>query len=370
MNTGHSAAIILAAGLSSRSASFKPLLPLGDGMIVARVISVFQENKVDVCLVVGHRRDEVRAAVKNINIIENPDYERGMFTSVQAGIRTLSFDCKAFFIMPVDIPLVRPATIARLLIEAEKYPDKIIYPVFGKRRGHPPLIPSSLIPSILAWNEDGGLKAVLSAHGNRAVEVAVPDGNILFDVDTTEDYEVLLQRFRRIHIPTTAECDVILDDICGVAHGIRQHSIKVTGVARMIGQALNDSGHKADLEVIQAAAMLHDIAKGQPEHDAAGGRMLQSLGFGYIGDIVAVHTDLGNENTEFTRESKIVYLADKFVSGTNLVPVEARYQIAGNKFAATPEIETNIARRKARALGVKKELESLIGCPLENIILK
>ena len=371
MKRGRVAVVILAAGLSSRSASFKPLLPLGEGTIIERVISIFQHNNVDVHVVVGHHRDEVRTTIKNPNvtIIENPDYEHGMFTSVQAGVLDLGSDYDGFFIMPVDIPLVRPETIARLLSESEQNTDKIIYPVFGGHRGHPPFVPASLISAILGWNKDGGLKAVLSGYENKALQVPVPDENILFDVDTPEDYQELLNRFQRIQIPTDDECEAILD-IFRVPQDVQQHSLRVAEVAAIIGKALNESGHKADMEAIRSAAILHDIAKEQPEHDAAGGWMLRSMGFGYIGDIVAVHTELGDADAKITLESKIVYLADKFVNGTRLVNVEERYQSSKNRFAATPEIEANIARRKARALGVKQELELLIGCPLEKLILK
>lgn len=372
MSTGQGAAIILAAGLSSRSDGFKPLLPLGEGTIVDRVISIFQRNDVEVYLVVGYRQSEVKAAAghRHVNIIENPDYAEGMFTSVKAGMRALHPGHEYFFVMPVDIPLVRQATIARLISEAGQYPDRIIYPVFGGRRGHPPLIPVSLVPDILGWNAGGGLKAALSGGGTSAREVTVPDENILFDVDTRDDYRELLERFARNHIPTDAECVTILDEICRVAPDIRQHSLKVADIALLISRALNDSGHRTDIDAVRAAAMLHDIAKGQPEHDAVGGRILESMGFGSIGGIVAVHTDLPGRDADIPLESKIIFLADKFVDGTALVSIEARYRAANDRFATSPEIEANIATRKARALAVKHELELQVGYPLEKLILK
>jgi molybdenum cofactor cytidylyltransferase len=121
-----------------------------------------------------------------------------MFSSVQAGISRLSPDYQAFFILPVDIPLVKPSTIRRLLIAAEENPGKIIYPVFGGKRGHPPLVPAALAPDILGWEKGGGLKAVLRAYEKLALEVPVADSNILFDIDTPGDYAALLERFERL----------------------------------------------------------------------------------------------------------------------------------------------------------------------------
>jgi len=180
----------------------------------------------------------------------------------------------------------------------------------------------------------------------------------------------LLHRFQRIHIPTDAECEAILDDICRVSRDIRRHSLTVAEVAVRIAEALNKSAHKVDVDAVRSAATLHDIAKGNPEHDAAGGRILHNLGFGLIGDIVAVHTDLGDADGEYSIEAKIVYLADKCADGTKLVDIESRYQSAGNKYAVTPEIESNIARRRERALRVKREIELILGCTLEKIIFE
>lgn len=204
MSSGRHAAVILAAGLSSRMQQFKPLLPLGGETITDHIISTFLNCGIEVFLIVGHRQDELRAAIKkhDITIIENPDYRQGMFTSIQAGIRRLEPAYQAFFIMPVDIPLVRESTIRRLLDTGAEQPDKIVYPVFGKKRGHPPLIPSSFVFPILFWQGGGGLKAFLKSQEEMALDLPVADSNILFDIDTPDDYELLLEQFHRNEIPT------------------------------------------------------------------------------------------------------------------------------------------------------------------------
>jgi molybdenum cofactor cytidylyltransferase len=195
------AALILAAGFSSRANGFKPLLPLGSGTIIGRVISSYLQNGVEVFVVVGHRQDEIKESIGNlcIHIVENPDYRLGMFTSIQVGVRKLGGAYGWFFVSPVDIALISPDTIARLMAEAKNNLGKILFPVFNGRRGHPPVIPSSLIPAILGWDKDGGLNAVLSQNKELALEVQVTDSNILFDVDTPEDYQELLRRYGRLH---------------------------------------------------------------------------------------------------------------------------------------------------------------------------
>jgi molybdenum cofactor cytidylyltransferase len=194
MNTPRVAALILAAGLSTRMKDFKPLLPLGETTVIDHALATFRVPGVDSYLVVGHRREEVRAAVSqpDVSIIPNPDYQKGMFSSVQAGVRNLRPCYPAFFLLPGDIPMVSPATIAIILDAGRENPGGIIYPVFEDKRGHPPLIPAGLIPEILTWDRGGGLKAVLRRHESRARDVPVADAFILRDINTPEDYEALV----------------------------------------------------------------------------------------------------------------------------------------------------------------------------------
>jgi molybdenum cofactor cytidylyltransferase len=364
------AAIVLAGGLSSRMKQFKPLLPLGETTITDHVIATFLKVNVDVFLVVGHRRDAIINSIKNrnIKIIYNPDYKQGMFTSVQAGIKHLKPKHQAFFILPVDIPLVRPATIRRLMDTAGENPGRIIYPVFRGKRGHPPLIPSVLAPTIMEWERGGGLKAVLKSQEELAVEIEVPDSTILFDIDTPDDYTALLRRYERYEIPTDEEYDVILNDICRVTQDKIRHGVKVAKVAVAIGKALDIAGHKVDIEAVRAASILHDVAKGQRKHDIAGGKILRELGFGKVGDIVAVHSDLAGGNVSLSLESKIVYLADKIVEGEQLVSLEERYDSSKRRFGVTPEIQAAIDGRLRVAQGVKRDFEAILGRDLESII--
>jgi molybdenum cofactor cytidylyltransferase len=370
MNTRHYAAIILAAGFSSRIREFKPLLQVGGETITDRIISTFLSNNIDVLLVTGWRRDELIGGIKHrdITIVENPEYESGMFSSIRKGVSRLLPAHRAFFIMPVDIPLVRPETIKFLIDINAEHPGKIIYPVFDSVRGHPPLIPSSLVSEIVGWQKDGGLKAIFGLYPELNMEVRVPDGNILLDIDNKEDYEALLERYRQYDIPTERECKVLLD-IAGTPDIIRRHCRKVAGVAVAIAEALTLAGKGVDIEAVRTASILHDIAKGQQKHDITGGQILRNSGFKKIGDIVAVHHNLSGDAV-ITLEAKIVYLADKFVQGEELVSVEERYNLAQEKHGMIPEAAKKMHQRKNQALTVKKELETMLGYSLDSVIFQ
>jgi molybdenum cofactor cytidylyltransferase len=190
MSGSRFAVVILAAGFSSRMKQLKPLLSLGEATVTEFIISTFQSLGVQVFLVVGNRKEEVISGINSpgITIVYNPDFEKGMFSSIQAGIKQLGKEYQAFFILPVDIPLVKAVTIKKIMEAGIAHPQNIIYPVFRGKRGHPPLIPSGLIPEILAWTQDGGLKAYLKSREQVAMNLPVNDSFILFDIDTPEDY--------------------------------------------------------------------------------------------------------------------------------------------------------------------------------------
>jgi molybdenum cofactor cytidylyltransferase len=364
------AAIVLAAGFSSRMGQFKPLLKLGGQTTADRVISLFAGNNIDVFLVVGWKKEDLLSGLKsrNMTVVENPDYEQGMFTSVLAGLRHLPPACESFFIMPVDIPLIRPATIHLLLKEARGNPGRIIYPCFGKRRGHPTLIPARLIHDILLWKQEGGLKAFLNSQKELAWEVNVPDRNILFDIDISDDLREAEERLKKMDVPTKEECEIIIDKIHPMPSPLRRHCEKVTEVATAIGKRLQQCGQTIDLELLRAATMMHDLAKGMPNHEKQACRMLHDMGFGPVGNLIADHTELLNADGKTTLEEKIVYLADKFVEEDRLISLEERYRTTGRRFTVTSEIKDKILRRKGNALMVKRDLEKIIGSPLEDII--
>jgi molybdenum cofactor cytidylyltransferase len=364
------AAIILSAGLSSRLKSFKPLLKIGKQTLTDRAISLFTRDEIDIYVVTGFCGAELKGHLtchSNLTIIDNSEYREGMFSSVRAGLKGLKKSYQAFFVLPVDIPLVRPYTVDRLIEESKIQPAKIIYPVFQGKRGHPPLISSGFIPRILEFSEDGGLKAVLRQFENNSIECDVPDRFISEDVDTLDDYECICQDFQNYDIPNSEECAAI-QKIYGMDSPRRLHCAKVAEIAVRLSKALIEKGKTIDLELVRASSVLHDIVRNRPQHDIEGGRILREMGFERVAGIVSVHTFLDAQVPNYSLEAAIVFLADKFVQGDKLVSLEARFQTSVRRYAIDLDIKKKIIKRKQRAYEVKKEIEALIGKPLESVL--
>ena len=199
MNSQGIAAIIPAAGLSTRMNGFKPLLKIGSKSIVEHVIGLFESCGVsDIVTVVGHRAEELIPFVcrTSARFVVNPNFQDGMFSSIQAGVKELHQTCDGFFLLPVDTPLVRPSTLESLLQAFRDESSPLIcYPQFNSRRGHPPLISSSLISEILSFEGQGGMRAFLSKYNSQARDIAVDDAYIRLDADTRADLAILREAY-------------------------------------------------------------------------------------------------------------------------------------------------------------------------------
>ena len=188
------AAVIAAAGLSSRMGRFKPLLPFGDRTAVEIVTAAFADNGVTPIIVVGgHRIDDLKKIVTGTaaRCTYNPDYRQGMFSSFKHGFGALPGGIHAVFAHPVDIPLISSRIVRQMLKAFEKQPDSVIYPSYRGNPGRPVLIPTDLIEDIQQSGDQGGLRNVLQTYEDRFRLIEVNHQGILWDMDNIEDYRRL-----------------------------------------------------------------------------------------------------------------------------------------------------------------------------------
>lgn len=191
--TGVTCAVITAAGLSSRMGAFKPLLPFAGTTIAARCVENFRRAGVEnIIMLTGYRGDELRAALAGtgVRFLENPDYRTTqMFDTIRIGLAALPEGCGRVLLTPVDIPAVRPETIAALL----RVPGAAARPRCGGRAGHPLLLDASLVPLLLTHDGTDGLRGALRSLGVAVTELETDDAGTLLDADTPADYEALLR---------------------------------------------------------------------------------------------------------------------------------------------------------------------------------
>lgn len=364
-------AIVLAAGFSERMGCFKPLLPLGTKRTIERVVDLFKAGGIsDILVVAGHNASDVCRVIEPLKIrrVINPEYQKGMFTSVLAGVRALPDQCRAFFIHPVDIPLVRPQTVQRLTRAIKDSPAVVVYPTFGRRRGHPTLIRTCLVPSIMQWRGGGGLKACLQRNEADSLELPVVDEAILLDLDTPGDYDRMQTRLTAEGLPSGKECRVLMEQIQTLPSPIADHCRAVSRVALQLAQAIETTGAAIDIELVRTAALLHDIARTRKNHAQAGAHLLTSHGFSRLAPIVSAHMDLDVYQNRPVDEAQVVYLADKLVDGDRCVDMEPRFSRQMETYSGDRGAVDAIARRWENARHIMTKVEKMTGRPIKAIV--
>lgn len=191
------AGVILAAGLSSRMGTFKPLLEIGGVSMVRRVVQLMGNAGAEpVVVVTGHRSRELEEHLRGtgVELIHNPDYaSTQQFDSFRLALACLEGRCRRILVSPADIPLVKPETVEALL----ETPGDFVRPVCRGRGGHPVLFSAALIPALLDYSGPDGLRGAIRQSGCAVRNVTVEDGGVLMDNDTPEDFKKTLEWSRR-----------------------------------------------------------------------------------------------------------------------------------------------------------------------------
>ena len=185
------AAVVLAAGSSSRLGEPKQLLPLGRGVVLDETLARARRSGLEpLLLVVGHHAAQILEAVdrSGFTIVRNSDYEQGQSTSVRAAVAALPPDVDAAIFLLGDQPLIAPETLQALAEARQRTGAPIVQPRYPEGRGNPVLIGRELFDELEELTGDTGARPLLQRHAERVELVTVvtprPD-----DIDTIADYE-------------------------------------------------------------------------------------------------------------------------------------------------------------------------------------
>ena len=194
--------LILAAGLSTRMGEFKPLMPFrGKTLIENTIDSVLGSSAKQVVVVTGHRAEELEPLLEEkygscVILARNPDFaSTDMLHSIRIGCSALP-ECDAFFLLPGDMPVVCQSTFHKVL-EQRDGSLSVIFPTLDGYRKHPPLVDSRLLPEILAFDRDGGLRQFWKERETLIRTVSVDDAGVWMDLDTQEDYKKCKEQYEK-----------------------------------------------------------------------------------------------------------------------------------------------------------------------------
>ncbi len=186
------AAVILAAGGSTRMGQLKQLLPVGGRPMVRRVTeAVCGAELAQVVVVVGAHADAVSQALAGLTVelVENEAWVEGMSTSVRAGLRAVQSEIQAALLVLADQPALTPDLVRTLVARYQATGALIVAPFYQGQRGNPVLFDRALFAELLAIKGDRGGRLLIVSHQEQVERVEINNPAVIMDIDTRQDYE-------------------------------------------------------------------------------------------------------------------------------------------------------------------------------------
>ncbi|QPF82655.1 NTP transferase domain-containing protein [Bradyrhizobium genosp. L] len=188
------AAIVLAAGRSTRMGGPNKLLAELDGKKLVRAVAeqALASKASEVIVVTGHQADLVEQALTGLKVTfaRNPDFAGGLASSVKSGISAVSDNADGAIVCLGDMPLISAHLIDRLI---ETFaPDRghlIAVPVSEGRRGNPVLWSRRFFRELMTLDGDIGARHLIAKHAEAVAEVPVEGNSAFLDIDTPQALE-------------------------------------------------------------------------------------------------------------------------------------------------------------------------------------
>jgi molybdenum cofactor cytidylyltransferase len=194
-------AVVLAAGTSSRmGGQHKLLLPLGDKPVIRHTVEHLRAaGPQEIVVVTGYRAPEISTALADVpvTIQSNPRYEEGQMTSAAVGVGALRMATDAVMMCLGDMVLLASSDYTELVRAYLEHTDRsILIPYFQGQRGNPILFASSYVHEVAIGERHIGCKKLANEYPNDVYRYEADHDRFTTDLDTPEDYALLLQRFR------------------------------------------------------------------------------------------------------------------------------------------------------------------------------
>lgn len=183
--------IILAAGKAARMDKVKQLLPFRGTTILGRVVeNALGSSLHEVIVVLGHALEDIRRVIDfgHATIAVNADYISGQSTSLRTGLAAISSESAAALFILGDQPLIDPDVIDALVKCYRQQSAPFIIPTYQGKRGNPVLIDRAVFPRLESLEGDVGARILFDEYAHQICEIEMGDEDIMFDVDTLDDY--------------------------------------------------------------------------------------------------------------------------------------------------------------------------------------
>jgi molybdenum cofactor cytidylyltransferase len=198
----HIAAVVLAAGRSSRMGGPNKLLEEIGGRALVRIAvdEALASTARPVIVVTGHQRERLEAVLSGLPVrfVHNPDYAQGLGTSLKAGIAAVPADADGAIVCLGDMPQVDAKLIDRLIAAFD--PEKgalVVVPTIDGKRGNPVVWSRRFFPDLMTVEGDIGARHLIGRYGEVVVEVPAAGKGAFTDVDTPEALSMVKAELER-----------------------------------------------------------------------------------------------------------------------------------------------------------------------------
>lgn len=192
------AAIILAAGSSSRMGQSKQMLKVEGESLLIRTIRTFSNAGVPSPVVVLGADEQVhRKLLKGLDatIVLNDRWAKGMGSSLKAGLEYLTSKTQlpdVVIVSVCDQPMLSTDNILNLLRKYRETGKPIVASKYSGKPGVPALFDRSCFTKLQALGDEQGAKSLILQNPDNVAEVEFAGGEV--DLDTMEDYEKFVNR--------------------------------------------------------------------------------------------------------------------------------------------------------------------------------
>jgi molybdenum cofactor cytidylyltransferase len=194
----HVAAVVLAAGRSTRMGGPNKLLAEVNGKPLVRIAveQALASRASPVVVVTGHQRKETESAIAGLDVklVHNPDFAQGLATSLKAGVAAVPVGNDGAVICLADMPGVNAALIDKLIAAFD--PENgalVVLPTLDGKRGNPVLWSRRFFPDLMAIEGDIGARHLIAHYAEAVTEVPVNGRAAFTDVDTPDALQALQQ---------------------------------------------------------------------------------------------------------------------------------------------------------------------------------
>jgi molybdenum cofactor cytidylyltransferase len=182
------AIIILAAGASTRLGAPKQLLPYNGITLLRRTVETVLLSKAkSVHVVFGCEAEKMKLEIANlpINVVVNPNWQRGISTSIHSGIQSLEPNIDAAIIVLCDQPKLSTDILNTLINTYTSTRAPIVTCKYAGTVGVPALFNRRIFAELLSLEGDHGAKKIIERYTKEIIEIDFPGGEI--DIDTITD---------------------------------------------------------------------------------------------------------------------------------------------------------------------------------------